>query len=83
MDVQRIQYLKTDGGSPKHVLYENDALGVEQFSEQELGATEWTSFTPSEDERAVARRIRNEANKKDGILNLYHEQSNLTIRWWR
>ena len=81
--MQRIEYLKADGGCPKAVVYECDDQGRERFAERDCRETEWVPFSPSDDERLVARTIRDEMIKEDGIVRLHHEHGTLTIDWCR
>jgi hypothetical protein len=81
--MERIEYRKTDGGLPKRVICHFDEFGQERFEEQAVGEDQFTHFTPSEEERHTAHRIRKEANKEGGILRLHHEGKLVTIDWAR
>jgi hypothetical protein len=77
MDLDRIEYTKTDGGCPKLVRFECGERGQEEFAEQELGKSCWSSFTPSNNEREVARRILREASKENGVGDSIMKRSDL------
>jgi hypothetical protein len=81
--MQRVEYLKTDGGCPKVVAYVCDDTGLEQFLERDCQANDWLPFAPSAEERQVARSIRDEASKEGGILRLHHTHGILRIDWAR
>jgi hypothetical protein len=81
--MQQINYLKAEGGCPKAVIYECDDSGCERFLERDCAGDDWVEFSPSEDERQVARSIREQMNQPDGWVRLHHEQLLLTIDWSR
>jgi len=81
--MERIEYLKTDGGCPKVVAYECNDAGEESFFERDCRSDDWLPFVPEASERSAARYIREEANKEGGILRLYHSHGGLTIDWAR
>ena len=81
--MERIQYLRTDGGCSKFAIYECDEQGKEQFMERSFDDLEWVSFVPSDGEKLIARHIHKEANKERGCLRIHHEGDAVTIDWVR
>lgn len=81
--MQRIEYMKVDGGCPKFVVCEIDSSGSERFLERDCRGVDLLPFVPSDDERSVAHRILREASQNNGVLTLHHVQGQLRIDWFR
>ena len=52
---QQTEYMKTDGGGPNRVIFRIYVDGREAF--QSLDPNGWTPFTPSTEERLIARQL--------------------------
>ncbi len=78
-----VRYIRTDGQLPQTVTYCLDEQGREFFLMQDLRNNECLPFSPSPDERDVARQILQEATKDNGALRLHFEEGQLTVDWSR